>query len=833
MSNDNGGHGAESRVPRRLILKSLAAGAVLFEPGCSAPAPEGSAEQVHSISSPHALESRIRVENRLPGSADFALQKPTQSREVEGYASAVSAVAGAQVDVRVSVDRTQGVRWDLYRIGYYQGLGARRVTSGAVRRVTPQAMPHADRHTGLLECDWGVAFSVMVDPSWLTGYYLFKLTSDDGFQSYVPLVVCESQARAPLLVQASVTTWQAYNGWGNINLYLNHLPDSEVFSGPRGYEVSFDRPYAPDADIGFVEHRMVRWLEQQGYDVAYVTNLDIDRTPELLNQRQLFISVGHDEYWSLSERDSLQKMRDQGLSLAFFSGNTGYRRIRFANSAQGVPQRTIVCYKSGSVDPHRNAPDTTADYHDPPHARPENELVGVVWAGWATLDGYALVVADPEHWIYEGTGVNAGDTLGNIVGYEWDLSVDNGVSPEGLEIVASSPALHEYGYASTAHATMYYPTPSSFVFGAGTIGWAKGLSDPDVTDARVQRVTENLLRRAGLFPEQATVVPTPPPAEPVGARLARVVAGTGQPGLVDGAGTLAQFVAPGGVAALPTGELYVCDSGNNRLRKISTDGVVSTLTLTHADGKKVGLSSPSGVVVDAAGRVFICDTGHHRILMIDKHGFVSTFAGTTQPGKAADVSDPGDARFNFPRGLAIDASGALYVADFHNHAIRRIDDAGVVTLVAAAGGPTAVAVGRDGTLYYVDTWSGSIASVSPSGEQRTLANAKQVFGNRNGPGAQAALRPGDGLVVTPNGLLFSDTANNRVRSLAFDDQYTVATALGTGRSGPGIGDGTIAELSLPRGLCAAGQGFALADSANHRIVQFDFIWPPQLPRKAL
>ncbi len=474
-------------------------------------------------------------------------------------------------------------------------------------------------------------------------------------------------------------------------------------------------------------------------------------------------------------------------------------------------------------------PDTTADYHERPHPQPENELVGVLWAGWATLEGFPWVVAQPEHWMYEGTGVSAGDTLGQIVGYEWDLSADNGVSPDGLEIVSESPVLHEYGYASSAQATIYYPTPSNFVFGAGTTGWSRGLSEPGVVDPRVQRVTENILSRAGLFPEQATIVPRAVQPEPVSARVARVSAGTGQPGSTDGARELAQFANPGGVAASPSGELYVADSSNNSVRKISSDGRVSTLTLSTANGKALRLASPSGLVVDASGRVFVCDTGHNRILLIDSTGISSVYAGNGHSGRA-DAADASDATFNLPRGLAIDPVGALYVADFRNDAVRRIDAAGVVTVVSQAGGPTAVAVAADGTLYYVASWFGSIVRVSPSGERRTLANTKQIFGSRNGPGAEAALRPGDGLVVTPRGLLFSDTANNRVRSLAFDEQHTVATVLGTGRGGSGVGSGAQTELALPRGLTTLGHGFAVADSANHRILQFDSDWGRRVAR---
>lgn len=823
MGSDNGGKEEGPHVPRRLILKSLATGAVLWEPGCGAPPAESPRVQTHSVAAAEPLETPIRIENRRPGTTAYVLSRPAQANEVEGYASTTSASAGDSVDLCVNVTVAQAVRWDLYRIGYYRGLGGRLVDSGQRVRVSPQAMPTADPHTGLLECGWPVTFSVVIDPSWLTGYYLFKLTNDDGFESYVPLVVRESERRSPLLVQASVTTWQAYNNWGGISLYYNRLPDPAPFSG-RAFKVSFDRPYAADVDIGFVEHRMVRWLEQQGYDAAYVTNIDVDREPTLLRARQLFMTVGHDEYWSLTERNAVQDERDQGLSIAFFSGNTAYRRIRLNDSGAGVDRRVITCYKSATLDPHRNARDTTADYYARPYARPENELVGLVWAGWAHLDGFPFVVTQADHWIYQGTGVESGDSLGNIVGYEWDVVSNNGLSPASLEVVSESPALHEYAYNSLAHATVYYPTPQSFVFGAGTIGWAKGLSEPGTSEPRVQRVTENILFRAGLFPEARVIVPPRPSRRPNSAVASRVVSGTGVAGNLDGPAEMAQFKSPAGVAIGPTGELYVCDTGNGLLRKISSDGQVSTL-LGLPGGTR--LSSPTGVVVDAEGNVLVSDTGNQRILVLRRDGTADLYAGITRSHGATDAADPSQASFNMPRGLAIDENGALYVADFRNDAIRRIDAKGVTTVVSSAGGPTAVAIGPDGTLYYVATWDGTIVSVSRRGERTVLVNPGKQYGDRDGPGMAATLRPADGLIVTPQGLIFSDVANNLVRAVAFDDAHTVSTLIGTGRGNNLAGLGTDTELNLPRGLGVVSDGYVVADSANHRILHFSTARVPE------
>jgi hypothetical protein len=239
------GEGTAALLNRRLVIKTLATSAVLLESACSDP---GLAATVHDVALPHLHSSPIRTENLLPGDAGFAVVNPGDSK-CEVYCSVTSAVASDTVDVFVSTDHTQGVRLDLYRIGYYQGLGARLVSSLSNGTATPQTPYFSlDKNTGLVSCDWSKTFSFEIDPSWVTGYYLIKITNDDGFESHVPFIMRESGRTAPLLAQASVTTWQAYNMWGDVNLYGN-LTDKSVFTGPRGYQVSFDRPFLPHANV--------------------------------------------------------------------------------------------------------------------------------------------------------------------------------------------------------------------------------------------------------------------------------------------------------------------------------------------------------------------------------------------------------------------------------------------------------------------------------------------------------------------------------------------------------------------------------------------------------
>lgn len=813
MAEDQSGGRGAGGVPRRLVLKTLATSSLLLEPACGSDGSLGEADfGAHSAGLAHPVESPIVLENREIGTTEYLIKRPALAHEVEGYGSQASVIAGDTLHVFVNVQRAQAVRCDVYRIGHYRGLGARLVKAGLSAHVKPQPPPRVESSTGLLECAWQPAFAIEISPELVTGYYLCKLTNADGLESYVPFVLREHARIAELLVQASVTTWQAYNRWGGVSLYANELPDSANFTGPRGYRVSFDRPYAPDADIGSTEYGLVRFLEERGYDVAYVTNFDVDLEPSLLENRKLFVTCGHDEYWSVAERNTIQAARDAGLSVAFLSGNTAYRRIRYDSSTAGVPRRVMTCYKSNALDPQPNAPDTTADFGEAPFPRPENELIGVLWAGWGHLTGFPLLVADPSHWLYEGLTLARGDSLGQVLGYEWDVTSGNSVAPPNLETVCDSPALHEYAMLQRATSTVYYPTPQSFVFGAGTISWCDGLGTAGIANPRLQHVTSNILRRAGIFPKLEGRPAPLADNDPIASTKAWVVAGSssGEAGNKDGHVSIARFNAPSGVAAGRNGELYVSDTGNAAIRRISAAGVVETVAGVHVHGSP-RLDAPGGIAVAPDGTVYFSDSRSHQIYALTPNGQIKVVAGSSQG--IGDDANPRKARFNVPRGIAVDASGAVYVADFRNDAIRRIDSSGVTTVIAGVGGPTAIAIAEDGTLYSLGTWDADVVRITPDGKKTVLANPSQTYGDVSGPGVSARLRPADGLCLAHEGVVFTDTGNNRVRAVSFDHVNTVGTWLG--------GSGADIRLSLPRGVTPYGRGYAVADCANHRIVAFE------------
>jgi hypothetical protein len=394
-------------------------------------------------------------------------------------------------------------------------------------------------------------------------------------------------SHSPLLFQTSDTTWQAYNDWGGASFY-----EGNGIAG-RAFKVSYNRPFTtrgthPYSYLFNAEYPMIRWLEANGYDVSYMSEIDTDRSGSLLLQHKVFLSVGHDEYWSGQQRANVEAARAAGVNLAFFSGNAVFWKTRWENSIgpSNTPYRTLVCYKEtltgGKIDP---SPTWTGSWRDPsvsPPAdgnRPENALMGTSFL----VNGpeYDAITVPPQYAgmrLWRDTGMSTSQTttfpLGTL-GYEWDSAPDNGFAPPGLVYYSSTtldvPDAHgpfstgmllDYGATygpgtATHHLTLYRSSSGSLVFGAGTVQWSWGLdTNHDVptgvgapstlsTDPHMQQATVNLLAdmgtqpgslQAGLVAESASTDTTPPSSQ-ITAPASNAVLEIGQTITINGTAT--------------------------------------------------------------------------------------------------------------------------------------------------------------------------------------------------------------------------------------------------------------------------------------------------------
>ncbi len=480
---------------------------------------------------------------------------------LEGFAWPQSGVAGDEIALHVSSD-AGSFDVEVARQGASSEVVWRAEGVPAARHEVPE-----DASAG--GCGWPASLGVRIDPAWRSGYYSVRLRAGDEAADAF-FVVRPSTRRAGMLLVLSTTTYNAYNDWGGPSLYTG------------GTRVSFERPLArgflrkpeperrkmqprPDREAMWFfewaeplglsvwsgsagwwnwERRFVAWAEAEGFELDVAVSQDLETHPEVLDGHRLFVSVGHDEYWSWGMRDALDAFVHAGGNAAVFGGNTCFWQVRFEDDA-----RAMTCFKyRADEDPVLGTDDVrllTAPWSDRRIGRPETHTIGLTF----TRGGYsryglgvpkasgAYTVWRPEHWAFEGTGLRYGDAVGlrdAIVAYEVDgceLRLEDGLpvpthadgAPASLEILATAPArlwsqheqpsryAHEPGELEHTARALFgddwreevhrlehnhacigvFDRPGGgTVFNAGVTDWAYGLGDADVA-----KITRNVLER--------------------------------------------------------------------------------------------------------------------------------------------------------------------------------------------------------------------------------------------------------------------------------------------------------------------------------------------------
>jgi hypothetical protein len=443
----------------------------------------------------------IEIENRKLGTQDWSLINPAANNEIAGYASKTSATYGETIDFHVNTAES-GFSLNIYRLGWYNGAGGRQMQAQVALRGAAQAPFTTNPQTGMVECHWASAYRLTLPhdgnsfTNWPSGVYLVKLTGNDSKkQSYIHFVVRDDWREKDHLFQCSVTTYQAYNGWGGKSLYQFNSTNNIAATS-----VSFNRPYDNNGAGQFFnyEYAMLRFLEREGYEVSYCTNIDVHTNQRQLSLHKNFLSIGHDEYWSWDMRAHVERARDSGVNLSFFSANTCYWQIRMEPSpVTHAANRTMVCYKSAALDPVATQRQyqhlTTVRWREAPVNRPENMLLGVMFDHFP-VQNQPIVISNSGHWVFERTGLKDGSVLPGLLGYEADRIFTPG--PANLVTLATSPVP---GSSFPSHMTIYKTAYRSSVFAVGTIQWSWGVDDYNAVARGVkvspaaQQITRNVL----------------------------------------------------------------------------------------------------------------------------------------------------------------------------------------------------------------------------------------------------------------------------------------------------------------------------------------------------
>jgi len=492
---------------------------------------------------------------------------------VTGYCWPQSVVAGDRVGLHLSSSGGRPVRVEIARVGGQRDVVFRSDAVAAGEQVTPADAAAAG-------CDWPVALSLDVDPTWRSGYYEVVLEIDvgDKVRRDFAFFVVRPSAGTRIVVALSTNTWCAYNDFGGPNLYTG------------GTRVSMRRPMAPGylhkppgkgrrvtgtgepdpqnaAHVGYLllnhlsayagsagwpdwELPFIAWAERGGFEIGVCTNADLEAHPEVLDGASLYLSVGHDEYWSRGMRDTVEAFIAQGGNAAFFSGNTSLWQVRLEGDDGDVMVGYKGFFKDDPLWGSDREPEVTTFWSDVVVGRPENLMTGVSFTrgGYhrigrnvsSGLGGYTVHRAG--HWIFDGTGLGYGDVLGassTVVGYECDGCVftyrdglpyptgEDG-TPSTFEILGTCPTRHftretaprpprpgepsELEYIASrvfgtrdpeamdrirhGHAVLgaYTNDAGATVLTSGSTDWAHGLAG---RDQQIEQITRNVLTRLG------------------------------------------------------------------------------------------------------------------------------------------------------------------------------------------------------------------------------------------------------------------------------------------------------------------------------------------------
>ncbi len=496
---------------------------------------------------------------------------------VTGYCWPQSISPGNEVSLHLSSAGGRPVEVEIARVGAERSV----VWSGTV---------DADEHATPLDastngCGWPAAIIVKAGSNWASGYYEVLLTIDvEGKtrQSHAFFVVRPLPSSTnTILLQLATNTWHAYNDFAGRNLYnggtqssLQRPMERGYLFKPRGAGRRVTTTHPPDHDmnthVGYLRYNhlsawagsagwpdwewpFLSWAERNGYGIDVISNADLEEHPAIVDRYRLLLSVGHDEYWSGPMRDTVEAFIAKGGNVAFFSGNTSLWQVRLEEPVDGSASVMVGykgMYKKDPVYETDRMSELTSIWSDHLIGRPENHMTGVSF----TRGGYHRIgkrvtngaggytVYRPDHWIFEGTGIDYGDVLGaktTTVGYECDgceytivdgLPVPTGTdgTPANFEILGMVPAAHftrttsarpprddepseieflanrVFGSRDEAYVKRIaagqamlgtYTSPAGgVVITSGSTDWAHGLAG---RDEQIEQITANILSRLG------------------------------------------------------------------------------------------------------------------------------------------------------------------------------------------------------------------------------------------------------------------------------------------------------------------------------------------------
>lgn len=509
---------------------------VARSPQGAAQSPAGSALAAKTrtwLGSDGVRSTAVVAENKRPGTTSWRIGNQGPGT-IEGFADKTYAAEGDTVGLHVSTN-APGFQVVAYRMGWYGGLGARQIWSSAVvpGQVQP-ACPVAPK-TNMVSCaSWARSLTMVVTKDFVPGDYLLKLVSRGNAQSYVLLTIWDPSSKATYLVMNRSLVEQGWNTYGGYSFYQGKGP---CILNPAPYPVcnrarvvSFDRPYDGNGSSDFIdnEYPLVQFMEEQGLDLTYCTDVCVSEHPSTLLRHRALIGLDHDETWTNSERVGALNALRAGVNMAFLGAATLVRHARLQPSPLGS-DREEVDYRNSREDPlngHGDPMEVTGNtWSSPPTSWESSSFVGQIYSGFIRPGepSAPLVAWDRSAWIFKGTPLADGKSLPAVINSDFDHIDPSGPIPANLQVLGHSPIPLSGAYTNQGkwgHVTYsdmtYYTDPNSQggVFDSGDNTWIGTLrpcpsSPMDCPRSSIRKMTGNLLWLFGQGPAGRFVRPVP------------------------------------------------------------------------------------------------------------------------------------------------------------------------------------------------------------------------------------------------------------------------------------------------------------------------------------
>lgn len=398
---------------------------------------------------PNGIESStIIAENRLPGTTSWRINGNVSPTVVQGFANRTYAQEGQNVTLYVD-SHADTFRAVAYRMGWYQGLGAREIWSSPVELAVAQPACMLSTATNMVSCaDWHPSVVMPVTSVFVPGDYLIKLIVGERAASYIPLTIWDPSSTAAYVIMNRSLVEQGWNTYGGYSYYKGEgaciIDDMSYPPCDRARVVSFDRPYdTGDGASDFLtnEYPLVQLMEREGLDVTYISDITLSEYPGLLQHHKVLLSLDHDESWTYSERIAVRDAVARGVNVVYFGAAAMVRHVRLQSSPLGA-DREEVDYRDSAEDPLNVVGSpmqvTGNTWESPPAEWSPISQIGEEYSGYLEPGVRAsMVISDASSWVFRGAGLQNGSTLAGVIGSDFDHVIPG--SPSNVEILAHSP----------------------------------------------------------------------------------------------------------------------------------------------------------------------------------------------------------------------------------------------------------------------------------------------------------------------------------------------------------------------------------------------------------